>query len=116
MGTPRALMDIALEPPYLIIKPFVSEDQFYREAGIEEMWFVDPFERRVRVDRTEAGGYVSETLASGRLSCVPASPPACLPDLPRDRQSIEGCPPRSQLPAPARWRHAGWPPRHIRQP
>ena len=178
MGTLRALNDIALEPPYLIIKPFVSEDQFYREAGedsdweyldgrlvmhspasdrhedlfrfllallsdwlgftglgvvrgsrypmrldprwspepdllvvrtarrhllgihrlegpadlvieigsesdpgldlrekrpryreagIEEMWFVDPFERRVRVERREAGGYASETLASGRL-------------------------------------------------
>lgn len=39
----------------------------YREAGIEEIWLIDPFAQNVRVERRTAGGYASETLATGRL-------------------------------------------------
>jgi Uma2 family endonuclease len=39
----------------------------YREAGIDEIWLVDPFERTLRVDARERDGYVSSTLGSGRL-------------------------------------------------
>lgn len=39
----------------------------YREAGIEEIWLVDPFEQRVLVETKELRGYVARTLASGRL-------------------------------------------------
>lgn len=40
----------------------------YQEAGIPEIWIVDPFEQVVRVVRASAGGYTTETLASGRLA------------------------------------------------
>lgn len=45
----------------------------YRDAGIEEMWFVDPFVQVVRVETKGADGYTSTNLASGRLesSVVP---------------------------------------------
>jgi Uma2 family endonuclease len=39
----------------------------YREAGIEEIWIVDPFKNEVRVDRKGPAGYATQTLASGRL-------------------------------------------------
>jgi Uma2 family endonuclease len=39
----------------------------YREAGIEEIWLVDPFEQRVLVETKELRGYVARTLSSGRL-------------------------------------------------
>jgi Putative restriction endonuclease len=39
----------------------------YREAGVEEMWFIDRFGKVVRVEQREAAGYVSTMLASGRL-------------------------------------------------
>lgn len=42
----------------------------YREAGIEEIWIVDPFERHVRVETKTAGGYAARTLSSGRLESV----------------------------------------------
>jgi Uma2 family endonuclease len=39
----------------------------YREAGIEEMSFVDWFDKVVRVARKGSAGYTSTTLASWRL-------------------------------------------------
>jgi Uma2 family endonuclease len=39
----------------------------YRDAGIEEIWLVDPFEQRLRVDTREAHGYASRTVAEGRV-------------------------------------------------
>ena len=40
----------------------------YREAGIEEIWLIDPFARSLRVDRRrDDGGYVHRELRSGRL-------------------------------------------------
>jgi Uma2 family endonuclease len=39
----------------------------YREAGIEEIWLVDPFRRQVRADTREADGYTSRTLVDGRF-------------------------------------------------
>ncbi len=41
----------------------------YQEAGVTEMWFIDPFEEVVQVHLKSASGYESETLASGRLDC-----------------------------------------------
>lgn len=40
----------------------------YREAGIEEIWLVDPFERRVLCERIGDEGYTSTSLSSGRLA------------------------------------------------
>ena len=39
----------------------------YQEAGVPEMWFIEPFEERVEVHLQSASGYESRTLASGRL-------------------------------------------------
>lgn len=39
----------------------------YREAGIEEIWLLDPFEKRLRVETRTASGYASRTVTSGRL-------------------------------------------------
>ncbi len=39
----------------------------YREAGIEEIWLVDPFEQRLQVEMKEPQGYASTSLTSGRL-------------------------------------------------
>lgn len=39
----------------------------YREAGIEEIWIVNPFEKRVLAETKTAGGYEARTLSSGTL-------------------------------------------------
>ena len=39
----------------------------YREAGIDEMWLVDPFKNELRVETKEPAGYVTRMLTSGRL-------------------------------------------------
>lgn len=39
----------------------------YQEAGVPEMWFIDPFEERVLVHLRSASGYEARTLSSGRL-------------------------------------------------
>ena len=39
----------------------------YREAGIEEIWLLDPFDKRLRVETRTPSGYASRTLTSGRL-------------------------------------------------
>jgi hypothetical protein len=31
-------MDVVIEPPFLIVKPFASEEDFYREAGEDSDW------------------------------------------------------------------------------
>ena len=40
----------------------------YREASIDEIWLVDPFDNHVQVERREATGYNSVILESGRLA------------------------------------------------
>jgi Uma2 family endonuclease len=40
----------------------------YREAGIEEIWLVNPFEQIVLAEVKEASGYVSQRLEAGRLT------------------------------------------------
>jgi Uma2 family endonuclease len=40
----------------------------YREAGIEEIWIVDPFERHVHVDSKLAGGYRARAIRRGHLA------------------------------------------------
>ncbi len=39
----------------------------YREAGIEEIWIIDPSQRSVRVDTKGATDYSTAALSSGRL-------------------------------------------------
>lgn len=39
----------------------------YREAGIPEMWLVDPFVERLLVERKSGDGYERSEVASGRL-------------------------------------------------
>jgi Uma2 family endonuclease len=45
----------------------------YREAGIEEIWLIDHFQRQVLVERTSPAGYAAQTLDSGRLGSVVVS-------------------------------------------
>lgn len=40
---------------------------YYREAGVKEMWFVDPEEQQIIVDRRRGRRYVSRTINSGRV-------------------------------------------------
>jgi Uma2 family endonuclease len=40
----------------------------YREAGIEEIWLVDPFEQHVRCERKTGDAYESAVLSLGRLA------------------------------------------------
>jgi Uma2 family endonuclease len=40
----------------------------YREAGIDEIWLVNPFDQTVLVEVREPGGYTSLRLATGRLA------------------------------------------------
>jgi Uma2 family endonuclease len=42
----------------------------YREAGIDEIWLVNPFEQSLRVDTRWPPGYTSRTLTSGRLDSI----------------------------------------------
>jgi Uma2 family endonuclease len=42
----------------------------YREAGIDEIWLVNPFEQVLRAETKGPTGYESRTLASGRLSSI----------------------------------------------
>ncbi len=39
----------------------------YREAGVEEIWIVDPFRREITVDTAAAGGRESRIVSAGRL-------------------------------------------------
>lgn len=41
----------------------------YRQAGIPEIWLVDPFAETVRAEVRTADGYEARSLASGRLGC-----------------------------------------------
>ena len=40
----------------------------YREAGIDEIWLVNPFEQIVLAEVKETNGYASQRLAAGRLT------------------------------------------------
>jgi Uma2 family endonuclease len=40
----------------------------YREAGIEEIWLVNPFEQVVLAELREPGGYTAQRVAAGRLA------------------------------------------------
>ena len=40
----------------------------YREASVDEIWLVNPFERAVLAEAREPGGYASQHLAAGRLT------------------------------------------------
>ena len=42
----------------------------YRAAGIEEIWIVDPFQRKVDTDTKLADGYTTRTLSTGRLDSI----------------------------------------------
>ena len=38
----------------------------YREAGVPEIWLVDPSEERILIDRKRRKNYITETVAKGR--------------------------------------------------
>jgi Uma2 family endonuclease len=40
----------------------------YREAGIEEIWLIDPFARTIRVETRSDEGYRTQALSAGRVS------------------------------------------------
>jgi Uma2 family endonuclease len=43
---------------------------YYREAGVKEMWFVDPQERQIIVDRRRGRRYVTQTISTGRMESI----------------------------------------------
>jgi Uma2 family endonuclease len=45
----------------------------YCEAGIEEIWIVDPFKNELRVETKARAGYASRTSSSGRLESTVVS-------------------------------------------
>lgn len=61
--------DLVLE----VLSPFNRDEDLeekrpaYREAGIPEIWLVDPEERHVTVDRRRKKRYVTEVLSTGRV-------------------------------------------------
>ena len=74
----RHLMtSLCLEGPADLVIEMVSESDpgldyreklpRYREAGISEIWIVDPFKQELHVERKTDSGYEAKTLASGRL-------------------------------------------------
>jgi Uma2 family endonuclease len=42
----------------------------YRQAGIEEIWIVNPYDNSVLVETKTPAGYSTATLSSGRLESV----------------------------------------------
>ena len=42
----------------------------YREAGVEEMWLIDPFQKQVHAVNRSSGGYETAILTAGRLDSV----------------------------------------------
>lgn len=42
----------------------------YRQAGLDEIWIVDPFKSEVHVETKTATGYATQTLSAGRLRSV----------------------------------------------
>jgi len=42
----------------------------YRAAGIEEIWIVDPFQRKIDIETELAGVYTTRTLSAGRLESI----------------------------------------------
>ena len=42
----------------------------YRQAGIEEMWIINPFENEVLLEVQTTAGYTARTLSSGRLESI----------------------------------------------
>jgi Uma2 family endonuclease len=40
---------------------------FYREAGVKEIWFVDPDEQQIILDRRRGQRYVTKTIRTGRV-------------------------------------------------
>lgn len=104
---------LKVAPPFLLVKPFVTEEEFYRdatvreerrhlltrtrlegpadfvieiasdsdprldvreklpryrEAGIEEIWLINPFEQIILAEVKEPSGYASRRLTAGRLT------------------------------------------------
>ena len=42
----------------------------YREAGIDEIWIVNPFEKHVLAEIKTAKGYVATNMSTGKLHCT----------------------------------------------
>jgi len=40
----------------------------YREAGVREIWFIDPEEQEITVDRRRPSGFATRTIKNGRVS------------------------------------------------
>jgi Uma2 family endonuclease len=40
----------------------------YRDAGVGEIWFVDPETHRIVIDRKREGGYLEDSVTDGRVS------------------------------------------------
>ena len=65
-GTPDALMEILSRSNRA--EDLDDKRPAYREAGVEEMWFIDPDHRQVIVDRKRRKRYVEEVITKGRVA------------------------------------------------
>jgi Uma2 family endonuclease len=45
----------------------------YREAGVSEIWLVDPVEQRILIDRKRRKNFVTETVSRGRVESTTVS-------------------------------------------
>ena len=71
----KGVPDLILE----VLSPSNRDDDLedkrpcYREAGVKEIWFVDPEEQQIIVDRRRGRRYVTATVGTGRVesSAVP---------------------------------------------
>lgn len=71
---PRRFFEIAPDLVLEVLSPSNRDEDLeekrpaYREAGIPEIWLVDPEEQQVLVDRRRKKRYVTEEVATGRVS------------------------------------------------
>ncbi len=66
-GVPRLVLEVL--SPSNRVYDLEEKRLVYQEAGVKEIWFVDPDQQEVIVDRKEKNGYRSITRSKGILHC-----------------------------------------------
>ena len=65
----KGVPDLFLEVLSPSNRDYDLEDKrsYYREAGVKEIWFVDPQKQQIIVDRRRGRRYVTKTISTGRV-------------------------------------------------